>query len=162
MALTIVPLRALQATHLAAVVAESEQSGFRFLHRLVTEWETGRNRFAHRGEVLLAARLDSCVVGVCGLTVDPHASEASVGRIRHLYVLARHRRRGIGQRLMTEVITVARPYFARLRLRTDSPEAARFYERLGFCPCVGLPHCTHVLELSGIPSRLLGRATESR
>ena len=35
----------------------------------------------------------------------------------------------------------------RLRLRTDNPEAARFYERLGFRPCPGQAECTHVLEV---------------
>jgi GNAT superfamily N-acetyltransferase len=147
MALTIVPLRDLLAHDLADLVAESEQVGFRFLHRLLDEWAAGSNRFDRPGEVLFGATLDSRVIAVCGLNVDPYTSEARVGRVRHLYVLARYRRSGIGRRLVAEVIAAARPSFARLRLRTDTAEAARFYERPGFRPCVGLSNCTHTLEL---------------
>jgi hypothetical protein len=63
MALTLVSLHYLPAPHLPNLVAESERCGFLFLRRLVTDWETGSNRFAQRGEVLLAASLDSHVVG---------------------------------------------------------------------------------------------------
>jgi hypothetical protein len=35
--------------------------------------------------------------------------------------------------------------FDSLRLRTENPEAARFYEALGFQPCAGTADCTHIL-----------------
>jgi hypothetical protein len=47
------------------------------------------------------------------------------------------------------VIDATRGHFLRLRLRTDNEAAARFYEALGFRPCVGVPECTHTLDLVG-------------
>ena len=37
--------------------------------------------------------------------------------------------------------------FDSLRLRTENPAAARFYEALGFRPCGGAADSTHVMEL---------------
>jgi hypothetical protein len=50
-------------------------------------------------------------------------------------------------RLMAEVVTAARDAFDRLRLRTENPAAARFYERRGFRRCSGRDDCTHIPDL---------------
>src|SRR5438128_45015 len=138
---------------LGALIAESEQYGFRFIRRLVEEWTSGANRFDRPGEVLFVARIAQQVVGVCGLNIDPYAAGPKVGRVRHLYVLLAYRRRGVGRRLVTEVIQAARSRFDSLRLRTQNAEAAEFYERLGFQRCVDVPDCTHVMELCSPPRR---------
>jgi ribosomal protein S18 acetylase RimI-like enzyme len=135
------------ADRLRALVAESERQGFRFVRRLVEEWTRGANRFDRPGEVLFAARSGDDVVGVCGLNVDPYAGDPRVGRVRHLYVLALHRRAGLGEHLVADVIESARGRFARLHLRTTSVAAARLYERLGFRPTAGAPHHSHALRL---------------
>ncbi len=135
------------ADRLDALVAESEASGLRFVRRLVEEWVSGANRFDKPGEVLFVARTAGDVVGVCGLNVDPYAAGQDVGRVRHLYVLSAYRRLGVGRRLVTEVIEVARSRFDSLHLRTENPGAARLYERLGFRR-VGAGDDTHVMELS--------------
>ena len=97
-AITIVRLEQLPADRLADLVTESEAAGFRFVRRLVEEWEDGRNRFDRPGEALFAAISGGRVVGVCGLTVDPFAAGPGVGRLRRMYVLAAVRRRGVGRR----------------------------------------------------------------
>jgi GNAT superfamily N-acetyltransferase len=135
---------------LDALLAESEQAGLRLVRRLVDEWASGVNRFDRPGEALFDAQVDGQVVGVCGLNVDPYAGDPTVGRVRHLYVLVAHRRRGIGQQLTGAVIDAARGRFARLRLGTQNAAAARLYERLGFRPTAGVADCTHVLPLGGI------------
>jgi ribosomal protein S18 acetylase RimI-like enzyme len=117
---------------LDGLVADSEGHGLSLVRRLVEEWRSGANRFDRPGEALFVARCDGRVVGACGLNVDPYAGRDDVGRVRHLYVLTVDRRLGIGERLVTEVIAVARGRFDRLRLRTTNPVAARLYERLGF------------------------------
>jgi GNAT superfamily N-acetyltransferase len=89
------------------------------------------------------------VVGVCGLTIDPYAADPAVGRVRRLYVLRAFRGRGVGRGLVEAVVRAAGERFRTLRLRTESPEAAVFYERLGFQPVAGVPDCTHVRELAG-------------
>jgi GNAT superfamily N-acetyltransferase len=128
------------------LVGESERGGLRFLRRLVDEWVSGENRFDRPGEALFAARVNGRLVGVCGLNVDPYAASASVGRVRHLYVLIDHRRLGVGRRLVEEVIAVARHHFGTLRLRTHDSAAVGLYETMGFRPS-GEAECTHVMEL---------------
>jgi GNAT superfamily N-acetyltransferase len=129
----------------ALLIAESERAGFRFVRRLADEWADGVNRFDKPGEALFAAWVGGQLVGVCGLNVDPYVGDDRVGRVRRLYVLAEYRGLGIGSRLVDAVVRAARGRFLSLRLRTESPAAAAFYERLGFRR-VELPDCTHVLE----------------
>jgi len=87
------------------------------------------------------------LVGVCGLNIDPYTSDRSVGRIRRLYVREEFRNIGVGRQLVQAVIATAQSRFDSLRVRTENPEAASFYERLGFRRRVGVPDCTHTLEL---------------
>ena len=131
---------------LAAPIAESEAHGLHFVRRLTDEWLNGVNRFDQPGEALFAVRDGADVVAVGGLNIDPYTTEPATGRVRHLYVLAAHRRRGLGERLVTEIIAAARGHFHTLRLSTSNPDAARLYERLGFCPRAGVAKCTHVME----------------
>jgi ribosomal protein S18 acetylase RimI-like enzyme len=129
------------------LLAASEAEGFRFVRRVVTEWEAGANRFEGRGEALLGCFQEGRLVGLCGLMRDPYQSGASVGRVRNLYVLPAFRGRGIGAMLTREAIERARKTFRVLRLRAATPEAAALYERLGFAPTGDLEDCTHVLYL---------------
>jgi GNAT superfamily N-acetyltransferase len=133
---------------LADLVAESEQAGLRFVRRLECDWHSGANRFDRPGEALFAAMLAQRTLGVCGLNVDPYSPWPRVGRVRHLYVSAAHRNQGLGSSLVREVIAAARDSFDRLRLRTNDPLAAQFYERRGFRRCETDPAATHELELS--------------
>jgi GNAT superfamily N-acetyltransferase len=128
---------------LAPLVVESEQAGWRFVRRLSDEWAAGANRFDQPGEALFAARVGERLVGVCGLNIDPYAADRWVGRVRHLYVLAEFRRLGVGRRLVEAVVASAQGRFASLRLRTESAEAAAFFERLGFRRRLGTPDYTH-------------------
>ena len=130
------------------LLAESEQAGLRRLRRLADEWASGLNRFDRPGEALYAARVGCTLVAVGGLNVDPYAGAARVGRVRHVYVHAAYRRQGIGGRLVGQLLDAARGRFDILRLSTANPDAARFYERLGFHAYAGDVHCTHVLQLT--------------
>ncbi len=151
MDVTIERLSDLPLAALVGLLSESEPAGHRFVRRLVEEWTAKVNRFDQPGEALFAAWAGGRLVGVCGLNADPYTAEPGVGRVRHLYVLAALRRFGIGRRLVEAVLAAARGRFAALRLRTDNPEAAAFYERLGFQRRVGVPDCTHARELEVEP-----------
>ena len=144
---SINPVHDLPSDQLAYLVAESEAAGFRFLRRLVDDWESGSNRFAQPGEALFAASFGGRIIGVCGLNSDPYECIGRVGRVRHLYVAAEFRRQGIGGLLVATVVQTARGTFDQLRLRTDSQPASQFYEAFGFRRCGGEPSCTHTLEL---------------
>ena len=138
----------LPASGFIVLLAESEQAGLRFLRRLADEWASGVNRFDRPGEALFGARIGRELVAVGGLNVDPYAAMPRVGRVRHLYVLSPWRRMGIGGRLVTEIVEAARGRFEHLHLRTESAEAARLYERLGFVRRADVPYCSHVRELA--------------
>ena len=131
----------------AEMLAESEASGYRFLRRVVDEWESGANRFSRPGEALLIAELRGRWVGVCGLSIDPYLEDDRVARVRNVYVIADCRRAAIGRRLVEEAVDRARGYFDRLRLRGDDRGPARLYESIGFRRCRGIPNCTHILIL---------------
>jgi GNAT superfamily N-acetyltransferase len=139
----------LSRDRLAVLLAESEASGYRFLGRLIDEWERGVNRFCRPGEALFAAECGGQLLGVCGLNVDPYLDDPHIGRVRNVYVLAECRRRGIGRRLVERAIAAARGHFRRLRLRGEEVGPARLYESLGFRSCTEVPNCTHILDLGG-------------
>jgi GNAT superfamily N-acetyltransferase len=137
----------LSSDHLCELATESEMLGFQFIRRLIDDWNCCSNQFSRPGEALIVAKHGDRIVGICGLNIDPWAGSNAVGRVRHLYVLESFRRRGIGRRLIAEILSLARPHFSSLRLYTDTREAARFYSTIGFSPCSDLPTCTHTLEL---------------
>lgn len=148
MGVSIERVASLPTAELTTLVTESAQAGWRFLRRLLDEWSTGENRFARPGEALLGACEAGRLVGVCGLNVDPYTDSSRVGRVRRLYVSVDCRRRGIGRQLVQRVVMMSRGTFDQLRLRTDNPGAARFYEALGFQSRLGVAECSHTLELN--------------
>lgn len=133
---------------LAPLVEESRREGFHFLVRLHAEFLSGENRFDRPGEALVGGYAGPELIAVGGLNRDPYAPEPRVGRLRHLYVRPAFRGHGVGRALVEALVSLARPHFDVLRLRTDTPAAARFYERLGFTPAP-LPHATHLRVLRG-------------
>jgi GNAT superfamily N-acetyltransferase len=126
---------------------EASEEGFKFIDRLVTEWRDGSNRFNKAGEILLGVFLsDGEMIAVGGLNRD-FAFPSGVGRLRHVYIRAEFRRQGIASALLDRLERHARSRFDLIRLRTDTPEAARFYEGRGYQP-IGSETATHVLQLA--------------
>ena len=126
---------------------EAAADGFRFLDRLVAEWDSGSNRFDAPGERLLGAFLDDRLVAIGGLNIDPYADEAGTARLRHVYVLKAERRRGLARMLVRRLLDDAREAgFSQVRLLTDTVAGARFYESLGFSS-LRSPHGSHVMPL---------------
>jgi len=64
-------------------------------------------------------------------------------------VLPSARRTGAGRALVRELIGRAGAWFDALVLRTDTVEAARFYEAIGFRPEREIEGATHRLILAG-------------
>jgi ribosomal protein S18 acetylase RimI-like enzyme len=128
------------------MLVESKTSGFRAIERLLTDWETGANRFDRSGEALFIARQDESIVGVCGLNRDPYIDSSEIGRVRRLYVMQKNRRLGIGRTLVHQIIEVANLRFDWLHVRTTNPIAAQFYHSLGFMAC-NCESATHTLNL---------------
>jgi GNAT superfamily N-acetyltransferase len=137
----------LATSALAPLLAASTAEGFRFVERLVREWESGHSRFDQPGELLLAAYDEESLVAIGGLMPDPYTGDPSLGRLRHIYVRPDARRRGIGRRLVELLERRAQGTYRALVLRTDTVTAARFYEQLGYKPLPPGGTATHRREL---------------
>lgn len=130
--LEIREVRALPDT-ITALEAAAIAEGFRFLTRLVLEWENGSNRFDRPGECLLGVWCDGELIAIGGLSRDPHTS-AQTGRLRRLFVVQTARRQGVGETLVKALLARARQHFQAVRLLTDTEAGAAFYVRCGFRP----------------------------
>lgn len=93
----------------AALRIESLEQHFNMLRRLAENWQSGKNRFNAPGETLLGAFVNHQLVGVCGINSDPFSPQPRAGRIRHLYISERYRRRGIGQQLLSRLSPTPAP-----------------------------------------------------
>lgn len=119
----------------APLIAEGQATNGTFLLRLRDDWISGVRRFEEEGEILLGAFAGDQLVGVAGISHDPYAPASGLGRVRHVYVLAAWRGRGIGRMLMERLIAHARGRFTMLPLSArDRLAAIPLYESLGFVP----------------------------
>jgi GNAT superfamily N-acetyltransferase len=143
----ILELESESINHLAE---ESLSQGFRFVERLIQDYRQGLNCFDQSGEILLTALVQGAVVGIGGLNRDPYFNDSKIGRLRHLYVKSAWRRHGVGRLLVTQLIHKANQHYQLLTLRTDTPAADEFYQKLGFKTDPSWEHTTHHLQLSEI------------
>lgn len=144
-------LDALPAAEIAPLVQEANAQGYDFVRRLAAEHASGANRFDGPGEALYGAYDGEALIGVGGLNVDHYAGDPHIGRVRHVYVLAAHRRTGAGRALLTALMSAAMTNFTTLRLRTNTLEGARFYEALGFAPLADRD-ATHAIDFAPAPA----------
>ena len=130
---------------MAVLQAEARSEGYDFIETTVAEWASGVNRFDRPGEKFYGYFDNGQLVGVGGLTLDPFAGRADVGRIRRIYVRAAWRNRGIGRALVSALVEHARKGFASVRLRAENADAARLYESIGFLPIIDA-NASHRME----------------
>lgn len=149
-AIQVVRLEKLDEGAIAHLIDESSSQGFRFVRRLLQEYRSGVNCFDRQGEALFAALINAETIGIGGLNQDPYFNDSNVGRLRHLYVGSSWRRQGIGRLLTERIIHEARQHYRLLTLRTDTLEADRFYQKLGFKTQQNWKHTTHYLQLSSV------------
>jgi len=129
---------------------DAQADGHGMVSRLIREWQEGKNRFDRQGERIYSAFDAGRICGVCGLNLDPFAGDATVGRVRRLYVAVASRRQGVGSAMMNRLMADAQNHFDELHLRTYEAGAVAFYEALGFSIVQGDPHCTHRLLFGAI------------
>ncbi|MFL1417121.1 GNAT family N-acetyltransferase [Pseudomonas fildesensis] len=130
-----------------ALEAQAVAEGFRFLTRLITEWENRSNRFNQPGECLFGVFCQGKLIAIGGLSRDPYA-DPGVGRLRRIYVARSMRRLKVGKALVEQLLNHASVQFHTVRLSTDTPEGARFYLRCGFQP-IDDASATHAKSLPG-------------
>lgn len=138
----------LKSVDVTKLVEESEAEGYRFLKRLVSQYEDGTNTFNQEGEVLYGVwDQHDQLVAIGGLNRDPYSTKEGVGRLRRFYISPNARRQGIGTRLLKEIIKYGQGNFKEIVVRTDSSMADAFYRANGFSADLGLPEATHGLTL---------------
>ena len=123
--------------------AEAAAEGFIHVDRLWDEWQDGSNRFTRPGEQLLAARHESELAGIGGITVDYTVTDGL--RMRRFYIRRAFRRAGAGRLLAEALLDHARPYGKDIALFAPYPGAAAFWEAMGFAPDACAEH-SHILR----------------
>jgi len=136
---------------LPTLIASAEAEGFQALTTLARNFESGTNRFAGAGEVLLTLWDGDDLLGIGGLNRDPYFPERTVGRLRHLYVLPPLRSRGLGRSLVKALENHAKGVFPVLQLFTQSPRAGAFYEALGYQSIQGETKVSHRKAIAFAP-----------
>ena len=137
---------------ITALAIAARRERHRLVSRLIAGFANGTNRFDRPGEGLWTARAGTELVGICGLNVDPFADPGEqAGRVRHLYVAAGHRRRGIGSLLLGRVEEKARLHFEILTAFTIAEAATGLYLSRGYRPVTGVERRSVVLELANAP-----------
>jgi N-acetylglutamate synthase-like GNAT family acetyltransferase len=124
-------------------MAAAAREDFEPMQWLRDDWETGANRFSKPGEAFYIARIEGRLVGVCGVNQEPFADDASIGRLRRLYVLPGYRRMGVGRQLVRRALDDSGEHSSRIRLRTTSEQGAAFFEAIGFRSVAGEAGVTH-------------------
>ena len=117
--------------------------GFRFVERLVRDFEEGEQCFDRDGEALFELRLQDVLVGVGGVTRGLDSSQPHIGRLRRVYVHPHYRGIGAGRRLVSNIESHAWASFSQLTLRTHVDAASAFYVALGYRPVADHPTVTH-------------------
>lgn len=134
------------------LVEESKEEGFRFVERLVNDYESGMNTFSLPGEALFAVFThagDLAAIG--GLNQDPFSNMRGIGRLRRFYVRQKYRRKGIGTVLLKGILSEAKKHYHTIILHTDTVEGDKFYTSLGFVKGGDDANFTHFLRLNDGP-----------
>lgn len=124
-----------------ALADASQGEGFRFVQRFVDDMPT--TALDTREQWFLGVFDGPQLRAIGGVTPDPYAHDASVGRIRRVYVASDVRRHGYGRQLLSALEARAREVYSILRLSTDTAAAAAFYEQRGYTRVVDAG-ATHV------------------
>lgn len=141
-------MEVLDSREVSHLVQESKGAGFRFLEKLVNDFENGTNTFNKQGESLFGVfNKYGVIIAIGGLNSDPFANNPGIGRLRRFYVANDYRRSGIGTLLLNMIISEARNHYKVLVLHTDTEQAAIFYSANGFCKSCDYPNSTHYINL---------------
>ncbi|MBZ0291065.1 MAG: GNAT family N-acetyltransferase [Anaerolineae bacterium] len=132
---------------LQPLLVSSLDEGYTFIHKLWDEYQSGENTFSDNGAILLGGYEGDQLVGIGGVHVDPYLKIATIGRVRHVYVLPSYRRSGIGKKLVQALIDRTSHHFTVFTLRTMTEHGQAFYKSLGFTDEPRFANATHWLAV---------------
>jgi len=138
----------IRSAGLDQILTESQKNGYGMIERLITEWESGATDFSGENEAYFAYEKHGEVLGVGGINEEPYLRIKEYGRMRHLYVLKKWRRKGVGREIVSATIEFAKDHYNLMTLMTPKDGSADvFYESLGFKKCDSLERVSHTLIL---------------
>lgn len=142
------PIPQLTFETLKPLLDSSIAEGYDFIQKLWDEYQSGVNTFSENGAVLLGVYEGDALVGIGGVHPDPYLGEATIGRIRHVYVMPGHRRGGIGGELVRALIARSSGTFKTFTLRTMTDHGRAFYTAIGFSDAPRYENATHWMTLA--------------
>lgn len=89
------------------LVQESKEEGFKFLKKLINEYENELNTFNKSGECLYGIFQGEKLIGIGGLNADPYTENNKIGRLRRFYIAKDYRRIGLGKLLLNKLLSHA-------------------------------------------------------
>ena len=131
---------------ISSLAIEAKEEGYRFVQRTINEWLEGINDFSKPGEVFYGLEVNSEIVSIGGVNVEPYVKADRLGRIRHVYTSKKYREKGYSRIILEQVIEESKGHFDKLRLSTYNLIAAYYYEKLGFKRKIEY-RATHVLDI---------------
>ncbi|MDR6795052.1 GNAT family N-acetyltransferase [Acinetobacter calcoaceticus] len=69
----------------------SQNEGFRFINRLIDEYQSGKNCFDQEGEALFGIQQNEKIIAIGGINAT---EDIEIGRLRRFYVHPEYRRQG--------------------------------------------------------------------
>ena len=116
------------------IAALAQHEGHVFIHRLIEEYRSGKNRFDQAGEQLLLAYDGDKLIACGGLNQQwgDAGVEERIGRVRRFYVHPQYRQHGVGKQLLIELEKGAKKHFYALCLNTENKFAAKFYQKQNY------------------------------
>jgi len=124
---------------------EANSEGYRFVQRTIDEWKNDINIFSKKGEILFGIFISDLCIGIDGLNVDPYIDDPNIGRIRHVFISLKYRRKSLATLLLRKIIQIGAKHFELLHLYTENPNASSFYESLVFIESKAEKE-THILK----------------
>ncbi|WOV86312.1 GNAT family N-acetyltransferase [Sporosarcina oncorhynchi] len=137
----------LSTIDVSKLVKESEEEGYRFVSRLVNDFEDQTNTFSEEGEALFAVNNPSGeIVAIGGINRSPFTDDEDVARLQRFYVLEEARRQGVGTLLQNAIIDHAKNHFKEITVRTESSKSDAFYRATGFTFDDSDTETTHIMK----------------
>ncbi len=137
-------IKQLDKIDISEIIKSANSEGHNFINRLVNEFQNGKNCFNKPGEKFTTYIINSKVVAVCGINIEP--SNEAFRRIRRLYVLPEFRRKGIGSSLVKTLLKHASKHFSAVIVNIGKLPNEKFYSNLGFRKINGDYNYTHILK----------------
>ena len=63
------------------LLIESESQGYHYLTKMVSQWESGENRFTRDNEKLICFKENGKVIGIGGINEEPYLRRKDYGRL---------------------------------------------------------------------------------